>query len=210
MRSITIIKNTIKYWYLSLLIGIILIGVGFWAIFFPNQSIQVIAIVFSFTFLLTGIFEIIFSIVNKNGINNWGWGLALGIIQLIIGIILCINLEVSAFLISFCVGFIILFQSLSTIIIAINLKKYLVFDWGGLLTIGIIGFLFSLILLIYPHFTNIIIVIFMGLSLVISGFISIYMALKIKNIKSKAKKISSDLISRYEDIEKELENILRG
>ena len=50
----------------------------------------------------------------------------------------------------------------------------------------------------------------MGLSLVISGFISIYMALKIKNIKSKAKKISSDLISRYEDIEKEIENILRG
>jgi len=39
---------------------------------------------------------------------------------------------------------------------------------------------------------------------------SIYFSLKLKKIKERAQKISSDLMSRYEAIRKEIEDIFRG
>jgi len=204
-------KNSIvKYWYLVLLVGIILIAVGLWAIIFSHQSIPVVAIVFSLTFLFAGLFETIFSISNKDFIMNWGWGLALGVIKLIIGLLLLLNPAVSALTLAFYVGFIILFRSLSAIIIALDLKNYSVMKWGNLLALGIIGFVLSILLLINPHFTTLAIVVCLGLSLIVSGTISIYLSLKLKKFKSAVEKISSNLVSRYEEIRNEIRDIFRG
>jgi len=209
MSGITLIKNTVKYWYFILIAGIILIGVGLWAIIFPQQSIPVMAIIFSLAFLSVSLFEIIFAVSNKNEITNWGWGLALEILNLLIGIILLLNPVISVFTLSFCIGFLILFQSLISVIIAFDLKTYRILEWGNLLAMGILGIILAILLLINPNFTTITIVIFLGLSLIVDGAISIYLSLKLKKMKSLAKKLSSDLMSRYEAIKKEIEEVFK-
>lgn len=207
--DIKIIKNTINYWYFTLIVGILLIGVGLWAIIFPHQSIFVIAIVFALTFLIVGLFETIFAVSNKEEMINWGWGLAFGIINLLIGILLLANPGISVLVLAFYVGFLIFFQSIGVIVLALDLKNYRILQWGNLLGIGILGLILALVLLLNPNFTNLVIVIFLGLSLIIDGVIHIYLSLKLKKIKSKAKKLSSDLISRYEAIEREIEDIFK-
>ena len=167
MSFLRIIKNPIKQWYLILLVGVVLAGVGIWTLFFLHQSIILIATVFSLIFLLSGLFETIFVLSNKTEIYNWGWGLVFSIIKLIIGFLLLFHPAVSALTLAFCVGLIFFFHSLGAIIIAFDLKRYLILEWGNLLAIGIIGFIASVILLINPHLTSIAIVIFLGISLII-------------------------------------------
>jgi len=210
MNNIVMIKNSVKYWYLVLVVGIISIGVGLWVMIFPRESITVTALVFVLTFLITGLFETIFAIANRNAMTNWGWGLALGILNLIIGVLLLLNPAISVLTLAFYVGFVILFHSLAAIIIAFDLKRYLILQWGNLLAMGIIGFILAVLLLVNPSLTTMVVIIFLGLALIIGGTMSIYFSLKLKKIKERAQKISSDLMSRYEAIRKEIEDIFRG
>lgn len=209
MDTIKTYKSIIKNWHLILLTGILLIGVGLWAIIFSHQSITALAIIFSLTFLVSGLLETIFSISNKDVISNWGWALVLGIIKLVIGFLLLINPSISILTLAFYVGFVILFRSLATIVLSFNLKNYHILQWGNLLAMGIIGFILSILLLINPHFTATAIVVCLGLALIVSGAISIYSSLKLKKVKSLVKKVSSDLMSRYEAIKKEFEDIFK-
>ncbi|MGB4253499.1 MAG: HdeD family acid-resistance protein [Minisyncoccales bacterium] len=210
MNNIVMIKNSVKYWYLVLVAGIISIGVGLWVMIFPRESITVTALVFVLTFLITGLFETIFAIANRNAMTNWGWELALGILNLIIGVLLLLNPAISVLTLAFYVGFVILFHSLAAIIIAFDLKRYLILQWGNLLAMGIIGFILAVLLLVNPSLTTMVVIIFLGLALIIGGTMSIYFSLKLKKIKERAQKISSDLMSRYEAIRKEIEDIFRG
>jgi len=210
MNNIVMIKNSVKYWYLVLVAGIISIGVGLWVMIFPRESITVTALVFVLTFLITGLFETIFAIANRNAMTNWGWELALGILNLIIGVLLLLNPAISVLTLAFYVGFVILFHSLAAIIIAFDLKRYLILQWGNLLAMGIIGFILAVLLLVNPSLTTMVVIIFLGLALIIGGIMSIYFSLKLKKIKERAQKISSDLMSRYEAIRKEIEDIFRG
>lgn len=210
MASIKILKSTINYWYFILIVGILLIGVGLWAIISPHQSIAAVAIIFALTFLIAGLFETVFAISNKEGMMNWGWELAFGIINLLIGILLLANPEISVLVLAFYVGFAILFQSIGAIIIAFDLKNYRILQWGNLLALGITGLVLAILLLLNPNFTNVAIIVFLGLSLIVNGVISIYFSLKLKQLKSFAKKASSSLIDRYEAIEKEIEDFLKG
>jgi len=82
-----------------------LIGVGLWAIIFSSQSITAIAVVFSLTFLIVGLFETIFAISNINELDGWGWELALGIIKFVLGLILLINPHISALTLAFTSAF---------------------------------------------------------------------------------------------------------
>jgi len=198
MEITKILKGAVKNWYFVLLAGILFIGAGLWAIIFPHQSITALAFIFSLTLLISGILEIVFSVSNKDIIGSWGWSLVLGVIKLIIGILLLINPAISALTLAFYIGFVILLRSLAALVIAFDLKKYYLLQWGNFLALGIIGCILSILLLINLHFTTVALVVCLGLALLVSGVISIYSSLKLKKLNQLATKISSDLASRYE------------
>ena len=162
MNNIVMIKNSVKYWYLVLVAGIISIGVGLWVMIFPRESITVTALVFVLTFLITGLFETIFAIANRNAMTNWGWGLA-GYFKLDNWCSFTVESGDFSSYPGFYVGFVILFHSLAAIIIAFDLKRYLILQWGNLLAMGIIGFILAVLLLVNPSLTTMVVVIFWGL-----------------------------------------------
>jgi len=208
MLNLRLIKNTVKYWYLFFLIGLLLIGVGLWAIFFPSQSLVVIALVFSWAFLVSGVGEIFFAVSNRDQIDDWGWNLVSGIFGLTIGALMVLNPKISVTALSFYVGFLVFFHSLKTIILSFNLKKYLFVEWGNFLAIGIVGLLISVLLLARRSFTDWMIVIFASLGIITIGLTSIYFAFKLRKIKVLARRVSSKLLSRYEQVKQEIESAL--
>ncbi|KUK83754.1 MAG: Putative membrane protein [Microgenomates bacterium 39_6] len=208
MRNLRIIRNTVKHWYLFLLIGLLLVGVGLWAIFFPNRSLPVIALAFSLAFLISGIGEIFFAVANRDQIDDWGWNLVSGIFGLTIGALMLLNPEISVIALSFYVGFLVFFYSLKTIILSFDLKKYLLVKWGNFLAIGIIGLLISFLLLAKPFFTDWMIIIFASLGVITVGSTNIYFAFKLRKIKVLARRVSDSLLSRYEQVKQEIESAL--
>lgn len=210
MSTFALVKKTLKYCFLILLVGILLVGVGIWALFFPHQSLKVITVVFSFVFLVAGFLEIIFSLFNKEELSNWGWGLILGILKLVVGILLLMNPTLSALTLAFYLGFLLLFRSIGSLVLAFNLKEYQVLEWGDALGLGLIGLIISLVLILNPYFTTTMVIIFSAISLIISGLISIYSSIKLRQLQKLATKISDDFFSRYEDLRKELKDIFSG
>ena len=63
--------------------------------------------------LVSGLFEIAFALANKKGISSWGWYLAGGIIDLILGIFLMASPGLSMEVLPFVLAFWIMFRGFS-------------------------------------------------------------------------------------------------
>ena len=75
---------TNRYWWLMLIIGILSIACGIWVFRNPVESYFALAVYFSIMFIMYGIGEIVNAFAGRH-FRNWGWGLAIGILDLIIG-----------------------------------------------------------------------------------------------------------------------------
>ena len=64
-------EGTAKYWYLPLITGILFILIAIWVFGTPLASYITLVILFSVTFLLTGIIEIAYALFNRKNIYNW-------------------------------------------------------------------------------------------------------------------------------------------
>jgi len=204
------VRNTIKYWYLQLIVGILFIGVGIWAFATPLQSYAALAFIFSISFIISGISDIYFAIENRAELDNWGWTLTLGIFSAIVGVLMLLNPNVSAATLAFFIGFVVLFRSAFAIGTAIDLKNYGVMDWGYLLAIGILGVIFSFILLWNPVFAGMTLVFWTALLFIISGIYSIYFSFKLKKIHDMPDQISAELKNKYEEIKDQIRKELEG
>lgn len=172
------VENSVKHWYLPLLMGIVLVAVGVWCIFAPVESYLALAIVFAVGFFVSGIFETIFAIENKS--DKWGWTLAMGIMSIIVGFLMVVNPGLSAVTLAFYVGFMLLFYSVTGIGIALRIKDYFGVDWVTLLVIAILGVVFSLIMLFNPAFAGISIVLWTSFAFITMGGFRIYIAFRLK------------------------------
>ena len=109
------IKNSVKHWYIPLLVGVLFIIMSIVAFTSPLSSLLTLSIFFALSFLFGGLSEVIFSIANRNQLDNWGWSLVFGIITVVIGTSLVIHPALSISVLAFYVGFLLLFRSISSI-----------------------------------------------------------------------------------------------
>jgi len=187
-ETVKSIKDTIKHWYLLLILGIIFIAVGIWAIVTPAATYLSLAILFSLAFFVAGLLEIIFSISYRKELDGWGWSLASGILSFLIGLILILNPQISIITLPLFVGFVVLYRSIMAIAWSIELKKYRVTNWGWLLFTGIVGVIFSFILLWNPFFAGLTAAVFTGIALITIGIFHIHFSIELKKLKNTIKK----------------------
>jgi len=197
---IKMVINSVKHWYLPLIAGLIFIGVGIYSFMQPVESYLALTILFSLAFLFNGISDIAFAVANRENMEGWGWDLAMGILTTLVGILLISNPAISMLTLPFYVGFVVMFRSISAIGTSLELKKYYVQDWGYLLAIGILGVIFSFILLFNPGFAGLSIVIWTALAFITIGIFSIYFSLKLKKLHDIPKNISKEVKKRFEDV----------
>ena len=95
MMNLKTALKSVKYWYLPVITGIIFVLVGIWVLRTPLGSYVTLAMLFSFTFLIAGLIEIIYAISNRKVIDSWSWSLAGGIVDFLIGVLLVSQPEIS-------------------------------------------------------------------------------------------------------------------
>ena len=202
------VTNTVKHWYIPLIVGLIFIGIGIYTLLSPLESYLTLSILFSLSFLFSGLSEIMFSISNHKEIDNWGWTLTFGILTFLLGLLLIMNPAISITTLPIYVGFVVLFRSIMGISYALELKNYGIIDWGNLMAVGILGLIFSFILIWNPLFAGFTIVVWTGLAIILGGVFSVYLSFKLKKIKSIPNKISKELKEKYDAIKREVQNEL--
>jgi uncharacterized membrane protein HdeD (DUF308 family) len=183
-ETIKSVIDTIKHWYLPLILGIIFIAVGIWSIMTPASTYLSLALLFSVTFFIAGLFEIIYSISFRKQLDGWGWSLASGILNFIIGILLIIYPQISIVTLPLFVGFVVLYHSMLAVVWSIELKKYKVSNWGWLLFSGILGVILSFFLIWNPLFAGLTVAVFTGVALITIGIFHIHFSIELKKLKN--------------------------
>lgn len=178
------IESKLKHWYLLLIFGLISIFLGILVFNTPEQTFLVLSVAFSYCFMISGILEAIYSVLNKDHMANWGWYFALGILTFIVGAQLTVQPNLSVMLLTFYIGFWLLFRSMMYISSGIDLKKANSSNWLYVVFLGVLGVIFSLFLLWNPFITSIAISVWIGCALVCLGIIQIVLSFSLKRIKN--------------------------
>jgi len=176
-------KQAVKYWWISLLIGLLAVGLGLWCMATPLSTLVALVLVFAATFFVSGLFEIAFAISNRKLLRNWGWTLASGILDLAFGIILiAMPPEVIALVMAYFVGFWVMFQSVWGIGTAAELQRNGVKGWGWLMALAILGVLMAFIFIVSPAFTTTFIIALVSISFIFYGIFRIYYAFRLRSL----------------------------
>ncbi len=199
------IRSSIKHWYIPLIIGILLILLGFYTIYTPVAAFLTLAILFSWSFIISGILEIIFAVQNKDEVDGWGWYLTGGILYTLFGILLIANPLLSASTLAFIVGFYALFKSFQLLSFSFDLKNYGSKSWGWNLLFAILGIIFSFILLWNPLFAGFSLVIWTGMAISTVGFAACVFAFQLKSLKDIPSKLPDEWKERYQKLKEEFD-----
>lgn len=186
-NAISKIGETLKYWWVGVLLGILFLLLGFWVLQSPIESFVTFAIYFAIAYIISGIGAMAFSISNRESLDGWGWQLAGGILELILGIALLANPGVSMVVLAFFVGFWLLFRGFSTISIAVELKRDGGKNWGWILFSGILTTILAFMVLLNPLYAVSTLSIFVGLALVMAGVAQIVIGLQVRKVSKKVK-----------------------
>lgn len=172
----------VKNWWVSLLLGILYVIVALSLLFAPVSSYLALSVIFSVSILVSGILEITFAVSNKKGISSWGWYLAGGIIDLLIGLYLVIYPLVSMELIPLIVAFWLMFRGFTLCGYATDLKRYGTKDWGWYLVFGILAILCSLGIIWQPGLGAITVLYMLSITFLIIGCFRILFSFELKRL----------------------------
>ncbi len=203
------VRNTVKYWYVPAIIGVLFIILGGYLFSIPEATYFSLVVLFILSFLFSGILEIVFSIQNKDELEGWGWYLTSGIFSLLIGVALVAKPEVAATTLPFFIGFSLLFRSFQGLGFAFELKNYGVIKWGNLAILSILGIVFSFLLIANPIFTGISLVVMTALSFIFVGISAIVLAFQLKKLKTLPGKLRKELKDKIEDLKEEYYNEIK-
>ena len=166
-----------KNWWSVLIKGLILIILAFVVFSNPGVTIIGISLFLGLGLLLTGIVISIMALAGKKEMDNWGWKLAEGLLDILFGFILIANPEITAVIIPFLIGFWAIFYGVLLTVGAFSTAK---FSWA-LLIGGILIILFGNIILFNPIIFGITISVWIGITLLVTGIANVVLAFDIKS-----------------------------
>jgi uncharacterized membrane protein HdeD (DUF308 family) len=206
--SLKTVVSSINHWWIPLIIGVVLAGAGVYVFATPLASYLALSLIFSVSFLVSGVLQMTFAIANRKELNSWGWYLAGGILYTLFGILLVSRPEISIVTLPFVVGFFVLFKSANALAWAYDLNSMGIKNWGNIAIVAVLGLIFSFILLWNPLFAGLSLVVWTGLAFLLTGIASIMLSFHLKKLKDIPGKISDDLKQRIESIKNEYHQAL--
>jgi uncharacterized membrane protein HdeD (DUF308 family) len=177
------LKANVRNWWWFIIKGLLLIIAGIAIFSRPLEGYVGLSVLFSVVMLGTGLAQIFFASSNSDVLKGWGWTLASGILDVVIGIYLLAFPLVTMATLPFILGFWLLFRSFYLIGASFDLKDLGVADWGWLLFGGILSSVLGCFVLYYPGAGAISIIYVSGSAFVVAGVFNLYLSVKLKALK---------------------------
>ena len=152
----------------TLIFGIFMISGGIYALFNPLSALIAVALYIGIIFIAMGI-----SYLQTYRFIKFGSILALGVLDILVGILFITNLGISAATLPFILALWTILVGALQIIIAIQLKKEKFPTWSLRMGTGVFGSILGLLMLIYPIFGALVITILIGISLILFGILEV-------------------------------------
>ncbi|OIQ28511.1 MAG: hypothetical protein BM564_08905 [Bacteroidetes bacterium MedPE-SWsnd-G2] len=208
MSLVSDVKNTIQYWWMYTLMGVLFVVTGIYVLTSPEESYFTLAMFFSIMVLINGLFNIAFSISSRKILSGWGWYLAGGILQVALGIILMKHPGITETVMPLILGFWLMFGGMSTISMGLDIKSFDIKGWGWIVFFGVLLMILSFIVIMDPQFGASSILVLTSIAFIIYGIGYIMLSLKLKKVKhftlDKFKSFKKDFSKKFDDLKNQI------
>lgn len=175
--------RAVKHWWLLLLSGLLCIVAGILVFIFPMESYMTLSILFGVLMLIVGAAQLIIASTSGNYLAMRGYVIAGGILDLLLGIFLCIYPAVTVVLLPIMLGIWMMYHSFMIIAFGGDLDTFNVKGDGFVIASGIVLLLISILILMNPFGAGVAaVVIIAGVGLIVFGIIMCMMSAKLKDI----------------------------
>lgn len=164
----------IRNWWVFLLRGLIFLLLGIYMIASPAESFAALALIFGIIILITGVVELIRVFFDK-GHRSRSWHLAIGLIDLVLGIILVGDIGASETILRIIAGVWFLFRGFSMLSFSNLGGRSWVITIGGVLIIFL-----GLMVLFNPAFGALTIVLWTAWAFIITGAFNMILAFRLR------------------------------
>lgn len=164
--------RAVKHWWLLLLSGLLCIVAGILVFIFPMESYMTLAILFGILMLIVGAAQLIIASTSGNYLAMRGYVIAGGILDLLLGIFLCIYPAVTVVLLPIMLGIWMMYHSFMIIAFGGDLETFKIGGSGWVTVGGILLLLLSILILVNPFSAGIATVIVVtGVGLLVFGLL---------------------------------------
>ena len=182
----------IKRWWLSLLVGIIAIIVGFIILVNPVTSYYIFAIWLGAGIFISGLFGLMQSIGSKNYFVRRSWLILASIADLIIGLILLFNAIISEVFMPTLLGFWLLYRGATMLIQGFDLRDYGIRDAGWVIFYAALIIALAVAILWLPMTFGIeAVILFIAIAVIAYGISTISLSYRLWEVHRHARAIQS-------------------
>ncbi len=172
-------------WWLVLLRGILILLMGIFLISRPLPTLMVLVMFLGFYWFFDGILTIVEAIRGRKSHKDWGWGMFVGIITVLAGIVIFIQPFVStvigATFLIYLIAFMVLASGIGSIITGIRLRKTIKNEWSMILG-GLLSVIFAVLLLANPLVSAMTLVWLIGVFALVGGIVLIIISFRIRKL----------------------------
>ena len=176
-------SRIIKHWWLLLIAGILCIIAGVCVFAFPIESYVTLGVLFGILMLLTGAAQLIIASTSGNYLMLRGYFIVGGVLDVILGIFLCVYPGVSLFVLPILMGLWLMYHSFMIISFGGDLDTFRL-SGGGMLTVfGILLLVLSIFVLVDPFSVGVATVLFVaGIGLILLGALFCSISVKLRDL----------------------------
>lgn len=173
----------IRHWWLMMLVGILVIATGICVFVFPIQSYVTLSILFGVLMLLSGAVQLIVASSSGNYLMMRGYVIAGGVLDILLGIFLCVYPAVTLVLLPIMMGLWMLYHSFIIIAFGGDMDTFRIPGGGWVIMGGLLLLLFSMLVLVNPLGTGIDTVLAIaGTGLLLLGLMICSLSLRLRTV----------------------------
>ena len=177
-------SRAVKHWWLMLIAGILCIAAGICVFVFPVESYVVLSILFGIVMLLTGVGQLIIASTSGNYLMMRGYFIVGGIMDLILGIFLCVYPGVTLVVLPFMMGLWLMYHSFILIAFCGDMDTFKVSGSASMIILGILVLILSIFVLLNPFSAGVVTVLVVaGAGLLLLGITFCVLAAKLRDLK---------------------------
>lgn len=177
------VSRAIKHWWLLMLAGLLCVAMGIVVFVFPLESYVTLAILFGVLMLAVGAAQLIIASSSGNYLAMRGYMIVGGVLDLILGIFLCIYPYVTLMVLPIMMGIWMMYHSFMIIAFGGDMETFKLGGSGLVIAGGILLLLLSILVLVNPLGAGVTtVVVIAGIGLLVLGGLLCALSLKMKDI----------------------------
>ncbi len=176
-------SRVVRYWWLLGIAGLLCIIAGVAVFIFPIQSYVALSIIFGALVLLVGAAQLIVASSSSNYLAMKGYWVVGGVLDILLGIFLCIYPNVTLMLLPIMMGIWLLYHSFMTLAFGGDMENFGLSGSGSTIFGGVLLLILSIMVLINPFGAGVATVLVLtGVGLIVLGWLLCTLSMKLRNI----------------------------